>query len=85
MNNAIFLSSQILFLFSLGLQGEGGRFRRAPSWRKKFRNKDRSKDGGDDVETGTEPADQESPQGHRKPVGSGSAQQLRTTETMRNF
>ncbi|XP_053384775.1 liprin-alpha-1-like isoform X4 [Mercenaria mercenaria] len=65
-------------------EGEGGRFRRAPSWRKKFRNKDKSKDGSEEGEGGAEPG-QESPQGPRRgAVGPGSALQQRTTETMRN-
>ncbi|XP_060566887.1 liprin-alpha-1-like isoform X1 [Ruditapes philippinarum] len=66
-------------------EGEGGKFRRAPSWRKKFRNKDKSKDGSEDGEGGAEPG-QESPQGPRRAasVGPGSALQQRTTETMRN-
>ena len=33
-----------MFSFFL-LQGEGGKFRRAPSWRKKFRNKEGSRSG----------------------------------------
>jgi len=68
-------------------QGEGGRFRRAPSWRKKFRNKDRSKDGSEESEGGgaeTSPP-QSSPQSTRRSVGPGSAIQQRVTETMRNF
>ncbi|XP_060594259.1 liprin-alpha-1-like isoform X5 [Ruditapes philippinarum] len=66
-------------------EGEGGKFRRAPSWRKKFRNKDKSKDGSEDGEGGAEPG-QESPPGPRRAasVGPGSALQQRTTETMRN-
>ncbi|XP_052233492.1 liprin-alpha-1-like isoform X3 [Dreissena polymorpha] len=66
-------------------EGEGGRFRRAPSWRKKFRNKERSNDGSDPGSEGGEPGDQSPPQGPRRMTGPGSAQQLQMTETMRNF
>jgi hypothetical protein len=34
----------VIFFFSFLIQGEGGKVRRAPSWRKKFRGKD-SKSG----------------------------------------
>ncbi|WAR01620.1 LIPA1-like protein [Mya arenaria] len=66
-------------------QGEGGRFRRAPSWRKKFRNKDRSKDGGEDGEGSEAGAQGSSPQVQRRMTGPGLAGQLQMTETMRNF
>ncbi|WAR01613.1 LIPA2-like protein [Mya arenaria] len=66
-------------------EGEGGRFRRAPSWRKKFRNKDRSKDSGEDGEGSEAGAQGSSPQVQRRMTGPGLAGQLQMTETMRNF
>nr|XP_022324899.1 liprin-alpha-1-like isoform X5 [Crassostrea virginica] len=43
-------------------EGEGGKLRRAPSWRKKFRTKDRSRESGDEGESGgTEGQTQQSP------------------------
>ncbi|XP_071100365.1 liprin-alpha-1-like isoform X2 [Haliotis cracherodii] len=48
-------------------QGEGGKFRRAPSWRKKFRTKDsKGREGGEEGETTAETYVQQSPQHTRR-------------------
>lgn len=61
-------------------EGEGGKLRRAPSWRKKFRQKDKSKDSGDEAEP-TE--SQQSPQHPRR--GVESSMERRSTENGRTF
>lgn len=67
-------------------QGEGGKLRRAPSWRKKFRTKDKSRDS-DDGEPLTDSQNQQSPQHVRRGVAdnSSSVQRNRPTEQLRNF
>ena len=60
-------------------QGEGGKLRRAPSWRKKFRQKDKSKDSEDEAE----PTESQSPQNPRR--GAESSAERRTTENGRTF
>lgn len=63
------------------LQGEGGKFRRAPSWRKKFRTKDsKSRDSGDEGDV----ADNASPQ-HVRRSGADAVIANKSTETARNF
>lgn len=67
---------KLLFIF----QGEGGKLRRAPSWRKKFRQKDKSKDSGDEAE----PAEsQQSPQHPRR--GNDNSMERRPNENGRTF
>ncbi|KAL5007559.1 hypothetical protein ScPMuIL_016365 [Solemya velum] len=63
-------------------EGEGGKFRRAPSWRKKFRTKDKGREGGEENEAG-ENYGQQSPQHSRR--GPESSLQRRSTETMANI
>ncbi|XP_033752743.1 liprin-alpha-1-like isoform X7 [Pecten maximus] len=80
-------------------EGEGGKFRRAPSWRKKFRTKDKSREGGEEGEAGesgtqtpqpaqTQPS-QQSPQHARRGTDNAAAAttaaQRRPPEPMRNF
>ncbi|XP_063418801.1 liprin-alpha-1-like isoform X11 [Mytilus trossulus] len=61
-------------------EGEGGKLRRAPSWRKKFRQKDKSKDSGDEAE----PAEsQQSPQHPRR--GNDNSMERRPNENGRTF
>ena len=76
MSGGIFISLCCL------LQGDGRSLRRAPSWRKKFRNKDRSRDGEDGESTDGGPSSQASPQQRR--VNDTSIQQ-RSTETAFNY
>ncbi|XP_069132234.1 liprin-alpha-1-like isoform X5 [Argopecten irradians] len=79
-------------------EGEGGKFRRAPSWRKKFRSKDKSREGGEEGEAGetqTQPGqtqpNQQSPQHARRGLDNAAAAttaataQRRPPEQMRNF
>ncbi|XP_021358464.1 liprin-alpha-1-like isoform X6 [Mizuhopecten yessoensis] len=82
-------------------EGEGGKFRRAPSWRKKFRTKDKSREGGEEGEAGEagtqtpQPAQtqssQQSPQHARRGTDNATAAvattatQRRPPEQMRNF
>ena len=67
------------------LQGEGGKLRRAPSWRKKFRQKDKSRESGDEAEPNpNEGQNQQSPQ-HSRRGGADNSMHRRTTEHMRNF
>ena len=67
-------------------QGEGGKLRRAPSWRKKFRTKDRSRESGDEGESGgTEGQTQQSPQHARRQGGADNSMHRRTTEHMMNY
>ncbi|XP_060072414.1 liprin-alpha-1-like isoform X7 [Ylistrum balloti] len=80
-------------------EGEGGKFRRAPSWRKKFRTKDKSREGGEEGEAGeagtqtpqpsqAQPS-QQSPQHARRGTDNAAAAttaaQRRPPEQMRNF
>ncbi|XP_052709901.1 liprin-alpha-1-like isoform X3 [Crassostrea angulata] len=67
-------------------EGEGGKLRRAPSWRKKFRTKDRSRESGDEGEpSGTEGQTQQSPQHSRRQGGADNSMHRRTTEHMMNY
>ncbi|XP_022339543.1 liprin-alpha-1-like isoform X2 [Crassostrea virginica] len=67
-------------------EGEGGKLRRAPSWRKKFRTKDRSRESGDEGESGgTEGQTQQSPQHARRQGGADNSMHRRTTEHMMNY
>ncbi|XP_061181400.1 liprin-alpha-1-like isoform X2 [Saccostrea echinata] len=67
-------------------EGEGGKLRRAPSWRKKFRTKDKSRESGDEGEpSGTEGQTQQSPQHVRRQGGADNSMHRRTTEHMMNY
>lgn len=76
----------LLTRYSHFFQGEGGKLRRAPSWRKKFRTKDRSRESGDEGEpSGTEGQTQQSPQHSRRQGGADNSMHRRTTEHMMNY
>eukprot|EP00105_Crassostrea_gigas_P037211 XP_019921359.1 PREDICTED: uncharacterized protein LOC109618333 [Crassostrea gigas] len=76
----------ITTLYPLIYGGEGGKLRRAPSWRKKFRTKDRSRESGDEGEpSGTEGQTQQSPQHSRRQGGADNSMHRRTTEHMMNY
>lgn len=81
MNVCCYLPDILIFF-----QGEGGKLRRAPSWRKKFRTKDRSRESGDEGEpSGTEGQTQQSPQHSRRQGGADNSMHRRTTEHMMNY
>ncbi|KAK3102611.1 hypothetical protein FSP39_012641 [Pinctada imbricata] len=84
------LDVEFVNLLSLGTdrrldEGEGGKLRRAPSWRKKFRQKDKSRESGDEADANSSDSQtQQSPQ-HVRRGGADNSMHRRTTEHMRNF
>ncbi|KAK6191456.1 hypothetical protein SNE40_003142 [Patella caerulea] len=67
-------------------EGEGGKFRRAPSWRKKFRSKDgKSREGGEEGGDTTGEVGKQSPQHIRRSGTDSSMSRSRTATTEPNY